>query len=127
VIEEIFECSGRYSAGLAGQGALRGGDASVLKAAFVVAEVTAAARWCAVPVSTSPAHGSSGDVRAGRRKRGTPDRREATDFVILVMNDRGASSLLKSKVKLGADAAIAAGRRAATRKRALTRSCAPRC
>jgi lipid-binding SYLF domain-containing protein len=34
---------------------------------------------------------------------------EATDFVILVMNDRGASSLLKSKVKLGADAAIAAG------------------
>jgi len=29
--------------------------------------------------------------------------------VILVMNDRGASSLLKSKVKLGADAAIAAG------------------
>jgi lipid-binding SYLF domain-containing protein len=34
---------------------------------------------------------------------------EATDFVILVMNDRGATSLLKSKVKLGADAAIAAG------------------
>ena len=34
---------------------------------------------------------------------------EATDFVILVMNDRGASSLLKSKVKLGADAAVAAG------------------
>src|SRR6266850_7421709 len=34
---------------------------------------------------------------------------QATDFVILVMNDRGASSLLKSKVKLGADAAIAAG------------------
>src|SRR5262245_55789022 len=34
---------------------------------------------------------------------------QATDFVILVMNDRGASSLLKSKVKLGADASIAAG------------------
>jgi lipid-binding SYLF domain-containing protein len=34
---------------------------------------------------------------------------EATDFVILLMNDRAASSLLKSKVKLGADAAIAAG------------------
>src|SRR6266446_8249397 len=34
---------------------------------------------------------------------------EATDFVILVMNDRGAESLLHSKVKLGADAAIAAG------------------
>lgn len=34
---------------------------------------------------------------------------EATDFVILVMNDRGVDSLLHSKVKLGADAAIAAG------------------
>lgn len=34
---------------------------------------------------------------------------EATDFVLLVMNDRGARSLLSSKVKLGADAAAAAG------------------
>ncbi len=34
---------------------------------------------------------------------------QATDFVILVMNPRGAKSLLKSKVKLGADAAAAAG------------------
>ena len=34
---------------------------------------------------------------------------EATDFVFLIMNDRGASSLLHSKVKLGADATIAAG------------------
>jgi lipid-binding SYLF domain-containing protein len=34
---------------------------------------------------------------------------EATDFVILVMNNRGADSLLHSKVKLGADAAVAAG------------------
>jgi SH3 domain-containing YSC84-like protein 1 len=34
---------------------------------------------------------------------------QATDFVLLVMNDRGASSLLSSKVKLGADASAAAG------------------
>ena len=34
---------------------------------------------------------------------------EATDFVILVMNDRGMNSLLHSKVKLGGDASIAAG------------------
>ncbi len=34
---------------------------------------------------------------------------EETDFVILVENDRGAMSLLSSKVKLGADAAAAAG------------------
>src|SRR5271154_5185111 len=34
---------------------------------------------------------------------------QATDFVLLVMNDRGAHSILQSKVKLGADAAVAAG------------------
>jgi len=34
---------------------------------------------------------------------------EATDFVILVMNNRGMESLLHSKVKLGGDASIAAG------------------
>jgi lipid-binding SYLF domain-containing protein len=34
---------------------------------------------------------------------------QATDFVILVMNARGAESLLHNKVKLGADASIAAG------------------
>lgn len=34
---------------------------------------------------------------------------EATDFVILVMNQRGAESLLHSKVKLGGDASVAAG------------------
>ena len=33
----------------------------------------------------------------------------ATDFVLLVMNARGARSMLKSKVRLGADAAAAAG------------------
>jgi lipid-binding SYLF domain-containing protein len=34
---------------------------------------------------------------------------QATDFLLLVMNPKGAESLLKSKVKLGADAAVAAG------------------
>jgi lipid-binding SYLF domain-containing protein len=34
---------------------------------------------------------------------------QATDFVILVMNDGGAKSLLNNKVKLGADASAAAG------------------
>jgi SH3 domain-containing YSC84-like protein 1 len=34
---------------------------------------------------------------------------QATDFVLLVMNDRGAHSILKSKVKLGGDASAAAG------------------
>src|ERR1700726_867341 len=34
---------------------------------------------------------------------------QATDFVILVMTDRGLNRMLSSKVKLGADAGVAAG------------------
>src|SRR5207253_4483319 len=34
---------------------------------------------------------------------------QATDFLLLVMNPRGVDSLLRSKVKLGADAVVAAG------------------
>jgi len=34
---------------------------------------------------------------------------QATDFVLLVMNPRGARAILSSKVKLGADASVAAG------------------
>jgi lipid-binding SYLF domain-containing protein len=34
---------------------------------------------------------------------------EATDFIILVMNPGGARSLMNSKLKLGADASVAAG------------------
>jgi lipid-binding SYLF domain-containing protein len=34
---------------------------------------------------------------------------EATDFVLLIMNDRGANAVLSSKVKLGGDASAVAG------------------
>jgi SH3 domain-containing YSC84-like protein 1 len=34
---------------------------------------------------------------------------EATDFVLLVMNEQGAKSVMSSKVKLGGDASVAAG------------------
>lgn len=34
---------------------------------------------------------------------------QATDFVLLIMNDRGAQSILSSKVKLGGDASVSAG------------------
>lgn len=34
---------------------------------------------------------------------------QATDYVLLVMNDRGADSILGSKIKLGGDASAAAG------------------
>ena len=43
-------------------------------------------------------------VRPGVRRRGI-----GTSDVLLVMNDRGAASVLGSKVKLGADASAAAG------------------
>jgi lipid-binding SYLF domain-containing protein len=34
---------------------------------------------------------------------------EATDFVVLVMNDEGARAVMKGRAKLGADASVAAG------------------
>jgi lipid-binding SYLF domain-containing protein len=34
---------------------------------------------------------------------------QATDFVLLIMNEKGASSILSSKVKIGGDASAAAG------------------
>jgi lipid-binding SYLF domain-containing protein len=34
---------------------------------------------------------------------------QATDFVLLVMNEKGANAILSSKVKLGAEASVAAG------------------
>jgi len=34
---------------------------------------------------------------------------QATDFVVLVMNEKGARALMKGKAKLGADASVAAG------------------
>ncbi len=34
---------------------------------------------------------------------------QETDFVLLIMNEKGANSVLSSKVKMGADASIAAG------------------
>src|SRR5580658_4084191 len=49
---------------------------------------------------------------------------QATDFVLLVMNPRGARSLLSSKVKLGADASAAAGPKGRTAEGA-TDACLP--
>jgi len=34
---------------------------------------------------------------------------QSTDFVILILNDSGARAMMKNKVKLGADASVAAG------------------
>src|SRR2546427_4091999 len=83
---------------------------SVLKAAFVVGgsygRGTMVCRTrkdfsgpCGAPAMYALEGGSVGLQIGG----------EATDFVFLVMNDRGAESLLHSKVKLGADISAAAG------------------
>ena len=55
-------------------------------------------RWSA-PVMMQSSGGSFG-LQAGG---------QATDFVILVMNDDGARSVMKGRAKLGADASVAAG------------------
>ena len=52
---------------------------------------------------------------------------EATDFVLLVMNDRGVSSLLNSKVKLGADFRRPRVPRAVQPKPVPTLICARKC
>ena len=54
--------------------------------------------WCA-PIMMQSSGGSVG-LQAGG---------QATDFVVLVMNDKGAGAVLKGKAKLGADASVAAG------------------
>jgi len=83
---------------------------SVLKAAFVVggsygrgvmtcrSGANFNGRWSA-PAMMALEGGSVGFQIGG----------QATDFVLLVMNGRGAESILSSKVKLGADVAAAAG------------------
>src|SRR6266404_9389408 len=50
-------------------------------------------------------------LRCTRSKAPASDFRggQATDLVLLVMNNKGASSILSSKVKLGVDASAAAG------------------
>jgi lipid-binding SYLF domain-containing protein len=83
---------------------------SVLKAAFVVgvsygrgvmtcrSGATFRGPWSAP--SMMALEGASFGLQAGG---------QATDFVILVMNESGANAILASKVKLGGDASVAAG------------------
>ena len=53
--------------------------------------------------------GRAGDVALEGGSIGFQIGGQATDLVLLVMNDRGAQSILSSKVKLGGDASVAAG------------------
>lgn len=83
---------------------------SVTKAAFVVgAEYGRGVMTCRTGDHFRGAWGAPTMMALEGGSFGLQVGGEATDFVILVMNNRGAESLLHSKVKLGADASIAAG------------------
>src|SRR5260370_42392810 len=83
---------------------------SVLKAAFVVGgSYGRGAMVCRTGKNFSGPWGAPAMYALEGGSVGFQIGGEATDFVFLVMNERGANSLLHSEVKLGADASAAAG------------------
>jgi lipid-binding SYLF domain-containing protein len=83
---------------------------SVLKAAFVVGgSYGRGAMVCRTGKDFSGPWGAPSMYALEGGSVGFQIGGQATDFVFLVMNDRGLNSLLRSKVKLGADVSIAAG------------------
>jgi SH3 domain-containing YSC84-like protein 1 len=83
---------------------------SVLKAAFVVgASYGRGAMVCRTGRGFSGPWGAPAMYALEGGSVGFQIGGEATDLVLLIMNDRGADSILNSKVKLGGDASIAAG------------------
>ncbi len=83
---------------------------SVLKLAFVVgASYGRGAMTCRTGEHFTGPWSAPGMIRLEGGGVGFQLGGQATDFVLLVMNPRGADAILKSKVKLGADAAAAAG------------------
>jgi lipid-binding SYLF domain-containing protein len=83
---------------------------SVLKAAFIVgADYGRGTMVCRTGKDFSGPWGAPAMYALEGGSIGFQIGGEATDFVFLIMNDRGANSLMHSKVKLGADASIAAG------------------
>lgn len=83
---------------------------SVLKAAFIVgASYGRGAMTCRTGKDFTGPWGAPSMYALEGGSVGFQVGGEATDFVLLVMNDRGANSLLHSKVRLGGDASAAAG------------------
>jgi lipid-binding SYLF domain-containing protein len=83
---------------------------SVLKAAFIVGgSYGRGVMVCRTHKNYSGAWGAPAMMALEGGSFGLQIGGQATDFVILVMNDRGADGVLHSKVKLGADASVAAG------------------
>lgn len=83
---------------------------SVLKAAFIVGgSYGKGAMTCRSGDNFNGPWGAPTMMRLEGGSFGFQLGGQATDFVLLVMNARGASAILSSKVKLGADASAAAG------------------
>ena len=83
---------------------------SVLKAAFIVGgSYGRGAMTCRKGENFSGSWGAPTMMALEGGSFGFQIGGEATDFVLLVMNERGASGILASKVKLGGDASVAAG------------------
>ena len=83
---------------------------SVLKAAFVVGgSYGRGAMVCRTGEHFNGAWGAPAMYALEGASVGFQLGGQATDLVLLVMNERGASSILSSKVKIGADASAAAG------------------
>jgi lipid-binding SYLF domain-containing protein len=83
---------------------------SVLKAAFVVgASYGRGAMTCRRGANFDGPWGAPSMMALEGGSVGFQIGGQATDFVLLVMNDRGANGILSSKVKLGGDASVAAG------------------
>jgi lipid-binding SYLF domain-containing protein len=83
---------------------------SVLKAAFVVgASYGRGAMVCRTGQDFTGPWGAPAMYALEGGSFGFQIGGEATDFVFLIMNDRGANSLMRTKVTLGGDASAAAG------------------
>ncbi|MGA7626729.1 MAG: lipid-binding SYLF domain-containing protein [Candidatus Acidiferrales bacterium] len=83
---------------------------SVLKAAFVVGgSYGRGAMSCRSGANFNGPWGAPSMMALEGGSFGFQIGGEATDFVLLVMNDSGANGILSSKVKLGGDASVAAG------------------
>ncbi|MFZ3214641.1 MAG: lipid-binding SYLF domain-containing protein [Candidatus Acidiferrales bacterium] len=83
---------------------------SVLKAAFIVgASYGRGVMTCRSGANFSGPWSAPSMMALEGASFGLQAGGQATDFVILVMNDGGANAILASKVKLGGDASVAAG------------------
>jgi SH3 domain-containing YSC84-like protein 1 len=83
---------------------------SVLKAAFVIgASYGRGAMVCRTGNYFTGPWGAPSMMAVEGGSFGLQIGAEATDFVFLIMNERGANSILRSKVRIGADITAAAG------------------